>query len=144
MIKHKRVRMSLLATAAIGALALGACGGEDDTEPAAGDEATQEQASGGSEVTINTFQFKPGDIEVKAGDTVTWTNGDDILHTVTSGKQADGGVPGVTEKTEPEPDGTFDGDLELDDTFSYTFDKPGTYDYFCEVHVAMVGRVTVK
>src|SRR5262245_1203453 len=36
-------------------------------------------------VTIQLFQFKPVPLEVKAGTPVTWTNQDDILHTVTSG-----------------------------------------------------------
>ena len=43
-------------------------------------------------VTVQLFQFKPGQIEVKAGTRVTWTNQDDITHTVTSGtpEQRDG------------------------------------------------------
>jgi plastocyanin len=43
-------------------------------------------------VTVQLFQFEPGQIEVKAGTRLTWTNQDDITHTVTSGppEQRDG------------------------------------------------------
>jgi plastocyanin len=34
--------------------------------------------------------------------------------------------------------------LDTDDTFSFTFEKPGTYPYFCSVHAKMTGQVIVK
>lgn len=80
--------------------------------------------------------YSPLNIEVSVGTEVTWTNDDEIVHTVTSGK-SDGRVG--------TPDDLFDsGNLDAGDTFSYTFDKPGTYDYYCIPHPWMKGTVTVK
>lgn len=89
--------------------------------------------------------FKPASLEVSVGTEVTWTNMDDqVRHTVTSGEPGDGGVPGVSEGESARPDGTFDGDLpDAGDTFSFTFDEPGTYMYFCRVHPSMTGEVVV-
>lgn len=70
-------------------------------------------------VTVQLFQFKPGQIEVKAGTRLTWTNQDDITHTVTSG-------------TPEQRDGRFE--LPLDGrgaTGVVQLEKLGTYPYFC-------------
>jgi plastocyanin len=78
------------------------------------------------EVKIDNFTFNPKLITVKAGDTVTWVNGDDIPHTVT--------------KT-----GLFRSKaLDTDDKFSYTFATPGTYPYFCSLHPHMTGTIVVE
>jgi len=78
-------------------------------------------------VTIDNFVFKPGRVTVKAGTTVTWTNRDDIPHTVVS------------------DDKIFKSKvLDTDEKFSYTFDKPGSYPYFCSVHPKMTGKVVVQ
>ena len=97
-----------------------------------------------ADVQIATFVFQPKVLEIEAGTTVRWTNGDEILHTATSGKQTRQGVPGVSEDEPARPDGTFN--LELDGkgtSASFTFDEPGTYTYFCRVHAAMTARVVV-
>lgn len=62
-------------------------------------------------------------------------------HTITSGTVEQGGA-GVTEV----PDGTFkSGEIATSDTYEFTFDKPGTYPYFCEIHPAtMRGEVKVR
>lgn len=84
-----------------------------------------EQAS----TEIKLFTFAP--IEVRAGTTVTWTNGDDIGHSVTSGAP-------------PTGDGTFDSGLfEKGQTFAFAFTTPGEYAYFCTRHNSMVGVVRV-
>ena len=80
-------------------------------------------------VTINNFAFSPAILSVAPGTKVTWTNKDEEPHTVTS---ADGG------KTFKSPA------LDTDDKFSFTFDKPGTYKYFCSIHPHMVGTIIVK
>jgi plastocyanin len=86
----------------------------------------------GSTITIQTFQFKPAKLEVKAGTQVTWINQDDIRHTVTSG---------APEKK----DGRFDAPLVgKGKSFSFTFAQPGTYSYFCERHEHMRGEVQVR
>jgi len=77
--------------------------------------------------------FVPELITINAGDTVSWDNIDTAAHTVTSGSPADG------------PDGTFDSSLLMGGaTFEVTFDKSGSYDYFCMVHPWMVGDVQVN
>ena len=80
-------------------------------------------------VSIANFAFSPAPLTVAPGTTVTWTNTDDEPHTVTS---ADGG------KMFKSPA------LDTDDKFSFTFDKPGTYKYFCSIHPHMVGTIVVK
>ncbi len=84
--------------------------------------------------------FKPAQLEVPAGTTVTWQQRDRGDHTVTSGtvEQAAGGVT-------QQPDGLFDsGPVATGDTFSHTFDEPGTYPYFCALHPAtMRGEIRV-
>jgi plastocyanin len=132
----RRRPTSLALAAAALVLVLAACGGDDDDGAAA---APTPDASA-TEVTLNLVAFKPADVEIAVGETVTWVHDDAPTHTVTSGEVTDGGA-GVT----AEPDGRFDsGDLASGDTFEHTFDEAGTYPYFCEVHPAtMRGVVTV-
>jgi plastocyanin len=79
------------------------------------------------EVKIDNFVFNPQTITVKAGDTVTWINHDDIPHTATS-------------KT-----GVFRSKaLDTDDKFSFTFATPGTFAYFCALHPHMTGSIVVE
>jgi plastocyanin len=86
----------------------------------------QQQAATAQEVKIGNFTFAPATITVAKGTTVTWTNRDDIPHTVVS-------------------DGTFKSKaMDTDEKFSYTFAKPGTYSYFCSIHPKMTGKVVVK
>ena len=81
---------------------------------------------------IRVFQFQPGALEVRPGTRVTWTNQDDITHTVTSG------LPGS-------PDGRFDVQLAGKGTSgSATFVDSGVYPYFCAKHPSMHGEVVVR
>jgi len=82
----------------------------------------------GTEVTIDNFSFSPATINVKAGTQITWVNRDDIPHTVVSDDKA-------TFKSRP---------LDTDEKFSFTFDKPGTYNYFCSIHPKMTAKVVVQ
>jgi plastocyanin len=90
---------------------------------------TQLAATEPNAVTIDNFAFGPAAITVAAGTKVTWTNRDDEPHTVVS---AD------------DPKLFKSGALDTDDNFSFTFDKPGTYRYFCSIHPHMTGTVVVK
>jgi plastocyanin len=92
-------------------------------------------------VSIADETFTPADIVVAEGDTVTWTVTKSINepHTVTSGTSgaADQGKlfdSGLTDTDKLKADGK---------TFSFTFEKAGTYAYFCQVHAGMQGTVTV-
>jgi plastocyanin len=81
---------------------------------------------------IRVFQFQPGALAVRPGTRVTWTNEDDITHTVTSG------LPGS-------PDGRFDVRLAGKGTSGgASFSEPGVYPYFCTRHQSMRGEVLVR
>ncbi len=77
--------------------------------------------------------FAPNPLTVKTGTTVTWTNGDSVAHTVTSGKPSDSVSGDVFDS----------GLIKPGKTFQFTFTKTGTQNYFCTVHPWMVGKVTV-
>jgi len=78
--------------------------------------------------------FNPNPININAGDSVTWTNSDNDIHTVTSG--SDEG-PSIGQE--------FDsGTLGEGQSFTHKFENPGTYEYFCNIHPSMVGEVIVK
>jgi plastocyanin len=78
-------------------------------------------------VQIGNFTFKQPVLTVKPGTTVTWTNGDDIPHTVVA---KDGGFKSKV--------------LDSGDKFSFTFAKPGQFGYFCSIHPHMTGTIIVK
>jgi amicyanin len=79
------------------------------------------------DVKIDNFTFEPATVTVAEGTTVTWTNRDDIPHTVVSDDK------GFKSKA-----------MDTDEKFSFTFTKPGTYSYFCSIHPKMTGKVVVQ
>jgi plastocyanin len=90
--------------------------------------------------TLGDKGFSPNPINVKVGDTVTWTNSDNMEHTVTSGtgprdrsmgKQFDSGLSGPTV-------------LTAGKTFTHQFTNAGEFPYFCEIHPTLVGKVVVS
>ena len=101
--------------------------------------------SGGAKVTIPAGAstnpangFSPKSTNIKVGDTVTWTNNDNTIHTVISGtglsdankgKDFDSGLSALTTTGK---------------TYSHQFTKAGDFPYFCELHPAMIGKVTVS
>ena len=107
--------------------------------------APDRSAGSADEVVVQHIAFAPSTIQVEAGTIVTWTNRDDqVAHTVTSGLAGDKGIPGVDEGRPNQPDGIFAGELDgAGSTFAFTFDEPGTYDYFCEIHPVMTATVLV-
>jgi plastocyanin len=136
----KKLLVLLIASVAL-TLTFAACGDDDDDDGGGGSAATttteQTDTGGGggggaeaASVDIPEIAFEPADITVKAGTTVTWTNSDDIPHTVTK----EGG-----------PGAEFDsGDLDPGSTFEQTFDAAGKVDYVCTIHPGQAGTVTVK
>jgi plastocyanin len=95
-------------------------------------------------VSIADKHFEPAQIVVAQGDTVTWTVTKSIgeSHTVTSGKPSDTDKGSVFDSQKTDPD--LAKLKDNNGTFSFTFDKPGTYAYFCVVHpVDMSGEVVV-
>jgi plastocyanin len=89
--------------------------------------ANDQPSAANTEIKIDNFSFEPQTLTVPVGATVTWTNRDDIPHTVVS------------------TDGVFKSKVQdTDEKFSYTFTKAGTYPYFCSVHPKMTGKVVVQ
>lgn len=87
----------------------------------------QQAAPAAPEVKIDNFSFAPDTLTVAVGTTVTWTNRDDIPHTIVS------------------TDGVFKSKArDTDEKFSYTFAKAGTYPYYCSIHPKMTGKIVVQ
>jgi plastocyanin len=79
------------------------------------------------QIEIADFAFAPTPLEVPVGTPVTWTNLDPTAHTVSAS------------------DGSFDsGTLESDARFETTFERPGMFAYFCQIHPTMRGIVRVE
>jgi plastocyanin len=78
-------------------------------------------------VEVKDFMFMPTALTVNAGEQVTWVNKDDEPHTVVSDT------------------GLFrSGAMDTNESFSFKFDKPGTYHFTCSIHPRMVGTIVVK
>ncbi|MGO9545256.1 MAG: cupredoxin family copper-binding protein [Rhodomicrobium sp.] len=93
----------------------------------AGQSMAANEAAPTASVRIDNFSFTPAEITIAPGTTVTWTNGDDIPHTVAAtGKLFRSKV------------------MDTDQSYSFTFTAPGIYDYFCSLHPHMQGKVIVK
>jgi plastocyanin len=117
----------------LAAVTTAACGGDA--------KETAKAAPADNTVTMRLIAFRPDKLTVTAGTTVTWSQKDAGVHTVTSGTVLQGGG-GVTEQ----PDGKFASEqIATGDTFTFKFDEAGTYPYFCEIHPAtMRGEVRVS
>ncbi|WP_259294933.1 cupredoxin family copper-binding protein [Paraburkholderia sp. DHOC27] len=85
------------------------------------------EAEAPNTVVIKNFMFSPMDVTVKAGSTVTWKNLDGEPHTVVN----DAGL-------------FRSSALDENDSFQYTFDKPGVYKIFCGIHPNMKATITVQ
>ena len=85
------------------------------------------EEKGKYEVTIDNFSFGPTELAVPKGAKVIWVNRDDVPHTVVSAE------------------GKFKSQaLDTDEKFSFVFNDPGTYAYYCSLHPKMTARVIVK
>ena len=91
--------------------------------------AAAQQKADAPEVKIDNFSFGPSTLAVSVGTTVTWTNRDDIPHTVVSSDD-----PKVFKSKV----------LDTDEKFSFKFEKAGTYPYFCSIHPKMTAKVIVQ
>jgi len=79
-------------------------------------------------ISIDNFTFNPQKLTVKAGTTVTWTNKDDIPHGI-------GATNNAFARSQA---------LDTDDSYSFTFTTPGSYQYFCYIHPHMTGTIVVE
>ena len=80
-----------------------------------------------TKIVVKDFMFMPTPLTIKAGSTVIWANMDDEPHTVVSDT------------------GLFrSGAMDTNESFSFKFDKPGTYHFTCSIHPRMVGTIVVQ
>jgi plastocyanin len=88
---------------------------------------SEEKSSSPIEVRVDNFSFAPETLTISVNRTVTWINKDDVPHVIAS------------------TDGLFKSQtLDTDDKYSYTFNKVGTYPYYCSVHPKMTGKIIVQ
>lgn len=80
-----------------------------------------------TKIDIKEFMYGPKDLTIAVGTTVTWVNDDQTVHTVVE-----------THKLFHSPA------LDTNDQFSYQFNTPGTFEYFCALHPQMIGKITVS
>lgn len=80
------------------------------------------------EVDIKNFAFNPSTLTIKKGDTIIWTNNDDVAHTVTSDSGSELDSSSLSKGT----------------TYSHTFESSGEFDYHCMFHLMMKGKVVVE
>jgi plastocyanin len=85
------------------------------------------ETSDPTKIVVKDFMFMPTPLTVKTGSTVTWANMDDEPHTVVS----DTGL-------------FHSGAMDTNESFSFKFDKPGTYHFTCSIHPRMVGTIVVQ
>lgn len=83
---------------------------------------------GPNEVFMRAIAFDPSEITISAGESVTWTNKDVVPHTATSGNPGDEDLGSLFRSSL----------LSLGQTFTHTFNEPGEFIYFCEVHPVMM------
>ena len=122
--------VGLLVVVMVGASACGSASSAGVRASATGPSAAAVAPANG--VTIHTFMFGPATLDVTAGTTVTWANQDSILHTVTSGTPGHG-------------DGLFGHNLNgAGSSYTFVFDSPGRYPYFCSIHNVMRGTIVVS
>jgi plastocyanin len=125
---NKIFTIVLLTVLAIGLISLSI-----DSIPVFSQASTTISIVPGSSAPTNKIFYDPSPANVAVGTTVTWTNNDATLHTATSGTPDSG------------PSGEFDSSyLAKGKTFQHTFDKAGTFDYYCTLHPFMIGQVVVK
>lgn len=116
----RRLTSAIVLSALVAVLAACSGGGSDSTPTSAAEAATE------TNITMANFAFS-GAETVSVGQTITITNEDTVGHTWT------------------EVEGDFDsGTLAEGESFEFSFDEPGEYEYFCSIHPTMTGTITVE
>jgi plastocyanin len=104
-------------------------GGTDTTKSTQTDTGSSDSTAAGA-VDIKNMMFTPSQISVKKGATVTWTNNDTVAHTVTDDLTNVGGPAS--------------GSIAPGATYSFTFEKTGSFQYHCKFHTSMRGTIVVQ
>jgi plastocyanin len=156
-IKYKVAIFSVLAVLALAVMSgtstivvVGSVSAQDSTEQQSSEAGSNGTANSGNSTSstvagtkvsiveeaseMGDQAYDPNPVNVKVGDTVTWTNDDIQIHTVTSG----------TDSSDPNMGKEFDSSmLSQDQMFSHKFNTAGEFPYFCQLHPTMVGKVIV-
>ncbi|MFL6411516.1 MAG: plastocyanin/azurin family copper-binding protein [Nitrososphaeraceae archaeon] len=156
-IKYKVAIFSVLAVLALAVMSgtstivvVGSVSAQDSTEQQSSEAGSNGTANSGNSTSstvagtkvsiveeaseMGDQAYDPNPVNVKAGDTVTWTNDDSQIHTITSG----------TDSSDPNMEKEFDSSmLSQNQTFSHKFNTAGEFPYFCQLHPTMVGKVIV-
>lgn len=101
-------------------------------------EGPTEPSTTGPQLAFSTLAIDQPNLTITAGDVVTWTNNDSMVHTVTAG------APGAPL---PTAQGGFDsGDVASGVKWAYRFCTPRTVVYFCKTHASQMNnyRVVVR
>jgi plastocyanin len=138
-VRHRLVLGAAALLVAAGSLA--GCSASAESAPTAPSSTTS--APAGPVINLSSLMFSPSMTTVNVGETVTWRNDEPITHTVTSGRSM--GIDKTTGlRSSQQPDGLFNTKLGgKGKTFSFTFTKPGTYTYYCDIHQGMNATITV-
>lgn len=127
----------MLAMLSVTLISFAGCGSDSSTsvnnppDEDGNEEPTETQ--GANDVWMEGLSFNVSNLEVEAGTTVTWTNKSNMNHTVTSGSRGDTDAGDLFDSGSIAPGGSF----------SFTFENPGSYAYFCDFHSGMDAEVTV-
>lgn len=147
---HRRRCVPIVALATVAMALLGGCGSSSSSAPPttapAGttsvapqpapaqpgstqpDTTVRKEGGSGTTVDITDHRFAPKEMTVSRGASVTWVNHDDVAHRVVAT------VPNVLDT----------GEIGKAQSFTQTFDRPGTYPYFCKIHNYMKGSIDVR
>lgn len=138
---RRRLPFAVALTAA--ALLGTACGGDGGSKTAADASVTTASTEvPATAIDIKGFMFQPNPVHIAVGTTVTWTNQDEILHTVTAGTRTYDDQHLQKEIT-PGPPG-FDFPLDgKGKTATFTFTQAGTFSYLCSRHPGMDAEIVV-
>ncbi len=105
-------------------LIISGCGAAKDGQVSVGDMATGKQVVA-NQVMIIAYAFSPAVLNIKKGETVTWTNDDSVPHAIKFAALSS-------------------ENLNDGDSFSFTFTNAGTFDYYCSLHPSMAGKIIVE
>lgn len=133
-VRHPRrvFALGLAAVLLLASVAATACSGGGETTTTGGDTPTTvttgpSTGTEGAQVVISNYAYEPAEVTIKAGESVTWTNEDSVRHNAASDENA------------------FEGPLlSKGESYTFTFDAPGTYPYHCTPHPYMKATVIVE
>lgn len=97
-----------------------------------------EASAGDASILIEPRVFSPHVTTIQEGDRVTWSNHDNVEHFLTSAGPTARPVARTVEDLE------FHQLLAPESSYSHVFTAPGTYDYYCAIHLGMSGTVVVE